>query len=756
MLDTVFQLGSAFSNAQWIPFASLQNGIGLDWFSPLFAAEPSLIEKWSGQLYNIVLVAIGLGFVIFVHELGHFLAAKAFGVKCEKFYVGFDVPIKLGPIRLPSKLIHFQWGETEYGIGAIPLGGYVKMLGQDDDPRRAEEELKRIRIENPTATMDEQPRLDPRSFPAKSVGARMVIISAGVVMNLIFGVLMAAWAFRVGVPYEPAIVAQVNPGDPAWMNGVQPGDRIVQIGSLQDDELSFRDMFMTVLFQGLRDPKTEMEVGVVRDGTQIPMKFQGTIAHTDPKLGIQKLSLGVRGPTVTKLDSKEALSKSLTFGLEPEDVNLPKFLPGDIITGINGTALDVSRYGSTPLEYSLNQQLHPRMHEKVTVQVRRSLSKEEGQAAKFTEVDVEWAPVPMKSLGLRFKPGKVSAVLKDSPADLAGVKVGDSLISINGELIEDSFKAALGVAKQKGKSVTLAFERQDKTTSTLEWTVPEQFIFGTSDVTLGPVGLELLGSGLVYSVSNVVSGVEPGSTAAKSGLAPGDIIKQIQFDGSASLDKEYLEKVFVYGYSQALEPTQVDNARSVQYFYNQIQSFRTGFPVKIGYERDGKIASAQADVHSDSQWFWPDRAANFSAYQVDHKADAVLPALAMGLKEIRRRMGNVLEFLELLVKGKMPFKVVGGPGMIAVEASDAASKGISPLLMFLVMLSANLAIVNFLPIPALDGGHMMFLTAEAILGRPVDEALQMKLTMAGVIGLLCLMAAVLVNDTMNLTRMFGG
>jgi regulator of sigma E protease len=584
----------------------------------------------------------------------------------------------------------------------------------------------------------------------------MVIISAGVVMNLIFGVLMAAWAFRVGVPYEPAIVAQVNPGDPAWMNGVQPGDRIVQIGSLQDNELSFRDMFMTVLFQGLRDPKTEMDVGVVRDGTQIPMKFQGTIAHTDPKLGIQKLSLGVRGPTVTKLDSKEALSKSITFGLEPEDANLPKFLPGDIITGINGTALDVSRYGSTPLEYSLNQQLHPRMHEKVTVQVRRSLSKEEGQAAKFTEVDVEWAPVPMKSLGLRFKPGKVSAVLKDSPADLAGVKVGDSLISINGELIEDSFKAALGVAKQKGKSVTLAFERQDKTTSTLEWTVPEQFIFGTSDVTLGPVGLELLGSGLVYSVSNVVSGVEPGSTAAKSGLAPGDIIKQIQFDGSASLDKEYLEKVFVYGYSQALEPTQVDNARSVQYFYNQIQSFRTGFPVKIGYERDGKIASAQADVHSDSQWFWPDRAANFSAYQVDHKADAVLPALAMGLKEIRRRMGNVLEFLELLVKGKMPFKVVGGPGMIAVEASDAASKGISPLLMFLVMLSANLAIVNFLPIPALDGGHMMFLTAEAILGRPVDEALQMKLTMAGVIGLLCLMAAVLVNDTMNLTRMFGG
>jgi len=100
--------------------------------------------------------------------------------------------------------------------------------------------------------------------------------------------------------------------------------------------------------------------------------------------------------------------------------------------------------------------------------------------------------------------------------------------------------------------------------------------------------------------------------------------------------------------------------------------------------------------------------------------------------------------------------VVGGPGMIAVEATDAASKGISPLLMFLTMLSANLAIINFLPIPALDGGHMMFLTAEAIRGKPVDEALQMKLTMVGVLGLLCLMGAVIINDSINLTRMFGG
>ena len=81
-----------------------------------------------------------------VHELGHFLVAKMCGVKCEKFYVGFDVPIKIGPIQFPRTLFRKQWGETEYGIGIVPLGGYVKMLGQDDNPANTAKEAERIRV----------------------------------------------------------------------------------------------------------------------------------------------------------------------------------------------------------------------------------------------------------------------------------------------------------------------------------------------------------------------------------------------------------------------------------------------------------------------------------------------------------------------------------------------------------------------------------------------------------------------------------
>src|SRR5579871_1420589 len=101
----------------------------------------------------VLAVAGGLGFVIFVHELGHFLVAKACGVKCEKFYLGFDI--------YGLKICKFQWGETEYGIGILPLGGYVKMLGQDDNPGQAAAERERSTVAGEEGV---PVALDPRSY----------------------------------------------------------------------------------------------------------------------------------------------------------------------------------------------------------------------------------------------------------------------------------------------------------------------------------------------------------------------------------------------------------------------------------------------------------------------------------------------------------------------------------------------------------------------------------------------------------------
>src|SRR3954469_23668283 len=176
----------------------------------------------------ILKVAVGLGAVIFVHELGHFLVAKACGVKVEKFMIGFDV----GGYK-----VSWRRGETVYGIGSLPLGGYVKMLGQDDDPAHIKEQMEKSQVDvhNADAKPIKGPDgetyyVDRRSYLAKSVPQRMAIISAGVIMNVIFAFIFAVIAYGMGVPYIPTIVSEVTPGSPAWEANIRPGDEIVKIG----------------------------------------------------------------------------------------------------------------------------------------------------------------------------------------------------------------------------------------------------------------------------------------------------------------------------------------------------------------------------------------------------------------------------------------------------------------------------------------------------------------------------------------------
>ena len=188
-------------------------------------------------------VAVGVGLVIFVHELGHFLVAKACGVKCEKFMIGFDI----GGIRLLS----FRRGETLYGLGILPLGGYVKMLGQEDNPVQLRREMERARqeaaegkqsggapamTEGATASAgagEESPEArlyNPRSYLAKSVPQRMAIISAGVIMNMIFAFVFAVIAYLYGVKDSPCVVGAVVAGGGAWQAGVRADDTIMEVG----------------------------------------------------------------------------------------------------------------------------------------------------------------------------------------------------------------------------------------------------------------------------------------------------------------------------------------------------------------------------------------------------------------------------------------------------------------------------------------------------------------------------------------------
>ena len=150
-----------------------------------------------------------LGILVFVHELGHFTVAKLAGVKVLKFSLGF------GP-----RLLSRQWGETEYMICAIPLGGYVLMLGEGGG------------VEG--EAVEPLPGDEGRSFAGKSVGIRSLIIAAGPLTNLILPFLVLPLAYMLGISVpayieQPAVPGHVVAGTPAAAAGFQAGDRIVAI-----------------------------------------------------------------------------------------------------------------------------------------------------------------------------------------------------------------------------------------------------------------------------------------------------------------------------------------------------------------------------------------------------------------------------------------------------------------------------------------------------------------------------------------------
>src|SRR5262249_17333792 len=153
--------------------------------------------------WQISKAAIGLGLVIFLHELGHFAVAKGCDGHVEVFSLGFGHAI-------PG--LSFRKGETLYKIAWVPLGGYVKMLGEGSE--------------------NEEDDDNPRSFKNKTVGQRMAIISAGVVMNVVLGAICFILAFHGGIKQDPAVIDLIEPASPAWNHGVRTGQVIEHIGDV--------------------------------------------------------------------------------------------------------------------------------------------------------------------------------------------------------------------------------------------------------------------------------------------------------------------------------------------------------------------------------------------------------------------------------------------------------------------------------------------------------------------------------------------
>ena len=727
----------------------------------LMADTLSMIGNGLFYSWIILQVLVGLGLVIFVHELGHFLVAKACGVKCEKFYIGFDVPIRLGPLRLPQTLGKFQWGETEYGIGIIPLGGYVKMLGQDDNPANAQKEAERIRVQKGASLEGEasavpagdaegsQYELDPRSYPAKSVPQRMAIISAGVVMNLIFAVIFAAIAYGIGVKHDPCEIGGTAPGSPAWAENVPIGSKIVQIGrdGTESDHLRFLwDLRQQIALRGLGEAPKPLDLKLeLPDG----QREWVTLLPSDRlvKLGLaEHPTIGVRATDSTTLRTSAPPLPYLAIGRAE-----PPLEPGDRIVGVSGEPFPTERANETgeiPAD-RLEAELAANRTRELTLMVERHTAPASAETSP-QRLEVTIPPQPLRTVGLEMRIGPIESVRRDSPAALAGLRVGDRIMAVRGQPVGDPLILPQRLEQWIGQEVTLAIERpEDEGVERLELAVtPEprfQYAYhdGPSSGRSSLVAIESIG--IAYGVENVVAAVESGSPAALAGLRAGDLLTQAQFDPVTEEAKGWVDEFFVRRVLN--QPIEFDGKqRNWPYVFDLLQVLPPGTDLKLGYARgDEKLTATLKPIVSDT-WFTMDRGFRFRPLERIHVAESWLAAWQLGLRGTKESLVQVTNFLGKLFTFRVSIKTLGGPLLIATAAGSEASQGLPRLLLFLTLLSANLAILNFLPIPALDGGHMVFLTAEAVTGRPVDERLQGTLTLIGVACLLGLMVFVFAND----------
>jgi regulator of sigma E protease len=163
----------------------------------------SLFGSASPYVTTVLATLVVLGVLIFVHELGHFLVAKLLKVRVEAFSLGF-----------PPKLVSKQVGETDYRISVVPLGGYVKLLG-----------------ENPNDEVP--PELIPHSFLHRPLWQRAAIVLAGPIFNFLFAFLALFLVFAVsGIPYVPTEVGRIIEGSPAQKAGLKAGDQILAVNGI--------------------------------------------------------------------------------------------------------------------------------------------------------------------------------------------------------------------------------------------------------------------------------------------------------------------------------------------------------------------------------------------------------------------------------------------------------------------------------------------------------------------------------------------
>lgn len=691
---------------------------GLFWIGVL-AVVVYLIVKHAGIAGNVALVLVGFGSVVLIHEFGHFIIAKLGGIKVEGFSIGMP-PTLVGLQRTGAGLrlrilpmffakedeepdeggMTFTFGkggkasDTEYRLGLIPFGGYVKLLGQEDV--------------GPVKQID-----DERSFANKPIGIRIAVIAAGVTFNFISAAIILMTVFLVGITFPPAVVGDVLPGSPAAQAGLHAGDELIEIDG-ERDNLDFSNIALAAALSG-RDEPIDMTVRR-RDGSTEEMSI---VARRLP--GSQMAEFGIMAAqSLTLAPIKNVELLETRTGLRP----------GDTITAVDGRPVQHHWEFAEIIAQSLAPAVTATAERTGADGTTRSIEIELPLAWSPSEGDVNetnlnhvYSMVPR----LRVLPDDLLDDDLGRDGDNERLQGGDIILAV-GEVETPTYaELRATTVEYEGKPLSVKVLRVDPdgTERPVTVTVTPKRAPGSDRVLIGFMPALDAAHPVVAKTINANGG------PAKLDIPRGARITKV--NGKA-----------VSSYYDIIAEVRRWDSQAVKLEYQLDGQAEGGVTLQVGQvQRPLAVESTQAE------------ALPFDALERLYKASSPVEAIGMGYRRTLMFVAQTYVTLKQLIAGLISPKLLMGPvGIVVSSYQIVEGRPLVYYAYFLGLIGASIAVLNLMPMPPFDGGLIALMLVEKIKGSALSEKAQGVMAYAGWVLVGSLLLYVTFNDIVRTIRSF--